>query len=80
MANEKITKWMEKQESYGIFLPPMEAQKAVDFLCQYLLGNNWCSPNPVSTRQINTEIVIEILYKYSSSFRKEVRRWKMKSG
>lgn len=80
MANEKFTEWIEKQENYGIFLPPMEAQKAVDFLCRYILGENWYSVNPVSTRQINTEIVHEILWKHSKRYRKECRRWQMKSG
>lgn len=32
----KFTKWIEKQESYGLMNSPMKAQKAVDMLAYYL--------------------------------------------
>ena len=71
MENEKFTDWLNNQEDYGIFAPPMEAETAIDFLRHYLLGENWYSPNPCHSKQINTEIVHLILLKYSKEYRKE---------
>ena len=51
-------------KDYGIFAPPMKAQTAVDELCRYFLGEEWYSLNPISTEQINTEIVYEIECKF----------------
>lgn len=83
MANEKLTEWLDRQESYGVFSPPMKAQTAIDFLQRYLLGEDWYSICQ-NAEQINTEIVHEILWKHSRKYRKEVkewrRRWQMKSG
>lgn len=75
-----ITDWIEKQEDYGVFSPPMDAQTAVDFLKRYLLGENWYTVNPISQEQINTEIVHQILIKHSREYRKELKRWQMKNG
>lgn len=80
MANEKLTEWVDNCEPYGCFAPPMDAQMAVDFLQQYLLGKGWYSVNPVCQEQINTEIVHEILLKHSRAYRKEFKRWQMKNG
>lgn len=74
MANEKLPDWLQNTDDYGIFAPPMDAQTAVGFLCRYLLGENWYSVNPISTEQINTEIVHEILMKHSKEYRKEWRK------
>ena len=73
MANEKLTGWLYNQPSYGVFAPPMDAQTAVDFLQMYLLGDNWYSVQ-TNTKQVNTEIVHEILLKYSKEYRKEWRK------
>ena len=51
-------------KDHGIFAPPMKAQTAVDELCRYFLGEEWYSLNPISTEQINTEIVYEIECKF----------------
>ena len=76
----KLTEWLGKQESYGVFSPPMDAQVAVRMLKDYLLGEDWYSHNPISTEQINTEIVYTILNKYSKEFRKELRKyWRKKN-
>ena len=75
MAGKTLTDWLKNDaEDCGIFSPPMEAQMAVDFLKQYLLGEDWYCVNPISTKQINTEIVHQILWKYSRKYRKEWRR------
>ena len=79
MANEKLTEWLDNQESYGVFSPPMDAQTAVDFLQRYLLGEEWYTIN-LNNQQANTEIVHEILYKHSRRYRKELKRWKKNKG
>ena len=52
---------------------------AIDFLKTYLLGEDWYTVNPISQEQINTEIVFEILFKYSKRFKKEYKIMKKKS-
>lgn len=63
-----------KDDSYGIFLAPTNAQLAVNILCEYLLGEGWYSGDPVSNEQVNTEIVDCILDKYSREYRKDIRK------
>lgn len=79
MATEKLTEWLDRSENYGVFSPPMDAQMAVDFLQQYLLGEDWYTIN-INTQQANSEIVHEILYKHSRKYRKEYKKWRQKSG
>lgn len=73
---KQFTDWLENEaEDCGILTPSMEAQQCVDILCDYLLGRDWYSTSGVTcTSQVNTEIVFEILIKYSKEFRKE---WKL---
>ena len=81
MAN--ILKWLKEQNETvnkgNIFPPPLEPQMAIDFLRAYLLGEDWYTVNPISQKQINTEIVFEILFKYSKRFKKEYKIMKKKS-
>ena len=72
---KQFTYWLKHDaEDCGILQPPLNAQKAVDFLKDYLLGEDWYVVNPVNTEQCNTEIVHEILYRYSSRYRREYQR------
>lgn len=71
-----FTEWLEaeyaKDENKdNICPPPLNAQLAVDFLKDYLLGEDWYVVMPISTEQANTEIVHAILKKYSKKYRKE---------
>lgn len=68
------------EKDYGIFAPPTSDKQAVQFLCRYLLGDDWYSPNPASHEQINTEIVHSILYKYSKKYRKEYEKWRKQTN
>lgn len=81
MKFNKVTK--ERQFTYwlthdakdcGLMQPPMNAQKALDFLKDYLLSEDWYVVNPVNTEQCNTQLVHEILYKYSRKYRKEYNK------
>ena len=67
--------WLEEHnDKLNIFPPSMDAQTAVNFLCEYLLGEDFYIPYPASRGQANTEIVWEILERYSKRFRKEIRK------
>lgn len=55
--------------------PPLDAQSAINFLCNYLLGEDWYVVMPESTQQVNSVIVYEILQKYSKDFRKELKQY-----
>lgn len=82
--NITFTEWFLQEKAKdedNILPPPLEPQLALNFLREYILGEDWYSANPVSTAQINTEVVEEILYKYSKRYRKEVKDYnKQKRG
>lgn len=59
----------------NIFCGPTTDKEAFEFICQYLLPKNWLTPNPVSHDQVNTEIVHDILMKYSKEYRKEYKKY-----
>ena len=72
-----ITDWIENDaKDCGLCDPPMDANLAIQFLKDYLLGENWYVTMPENGDQCNTAIVIEILQKYSPQFRKEVKLYK----
>ena len=60
---ERLFNLTDKKD-YGIFPPPMNAQVALNELCEYFLGKDWYSVNPLGAEQINTEIVYEIECKF----------------
>lgn len=71
-----LTYWLQHEaEDCGLMQPPLNAQKALDILKNYLLGEDWYVVNPVNTEQCNTQLVYEILEKYSPEFKKEIKRW-----
>lgn len=75
----KFTEWLDNECSKdpdNMRPPPLDAQLAVHFLKDYLLGENWFSTMPMSTKQVNTEIVDAILDKYSRKYRKEKAAWR----
>ena len=68
------TEWLDKNwEKDNIYPPVLEPQTALNFLQNYLLGEDWYIVNPLSTGQANCEVVHDILYKYSKKYRKEVK-------
>ena len=69
-----FNEWLDNNwKKNNMFPPELDGQKALDFLKQYLLGKDWYSVNPISTKQINCEVVHDILYKYSKKYRKEIK-------
>ena len=74
---KQFTYWLENEaEDMGLMQPPLSAQKALGFLRDYLLGEDWYVVNPVNTEQCNAQLVFEILSKYSKDFRKEFKKYR----
>lgn len=74
---QTFTDWLENASiDCGIMSPPMEAEKALSFLTDYLLGENWYVVAPISPKQVNTNRVHEILWKYSKQYRKEWKQYR----
>ena len=73
---KKFTDWLENEAvDCGMCSPPLDSQKALNFLTNYLLGENWYILMPESQQQVNTEIVYEILSRHSRKFRKEWKKY-----
>ena len=71
----QFTYWLEHlAEDCGLMQPPCKDVLALKFLKDYLLGEDWYVANPVNHEQCNTQLVHEILYKYSRQYRKEYKR------
>ena len=71
----KFSKWLDNNwDKDNMFPPPLDPQEALNFLQEYLLGEDWCIVNPLTTSQANCEVAYNILYKYSRKFRKEMKR------
>ena len=47
-----------------------------DVSTDYLLGENWYVVDPISPKQVNTNRVHEILWKYSKQYRKEWKQYR----
>ena len=76
-----FNEWLDKNwQKDNMFPPPLNAQLALQFLKDYLLGENWYVINPLGQEQINSEMVAEILNKYSKKYRKEVKQLKKQRG
>lgn len=69
-----------QQENPDELCPPeTDLQLVVNCLKDALLGVNWYLVLPVSTKQINTEILCEILREYSGEYRKLVEESRKKA-
>lgn len=72
---KQFTYWLEyKAKDCGLMQPPMKDAVALDFLRDYLLGEEWYIINPVNHEQGNTQLVHEILMKYSRQYREEYKK------
>ena len=84
MAVDKLTdvsfiEWLKSENSKdqdNILPPELDFEKAIYFLKNYLLGEDWYVNYPGSAKQITTDIVYDILKKYSKKFRKELRAYR----
>jgi hypothetical protein len=62
-------------DSCGIMPAPLEANKAIDILTSYLLGDDWYVEVPVNGEQCNLCIVYQILKKYSKKWEKDYKHY-----
>ena len=70
-----FTYWLKNEaKDCGLCSPPLEAQKAINFLIDYLLEEDWYVVMPLNAEQVNSEVVHEILLKYSKKYKKEYRK------
>lgn len=75
--NKLFTKWLKEEfeKGKGNLLPPkLDDRLALLFLQDYLLGEDWYVVSPLSHEQVNTELVHDILYKFSKKYRKEYKK------
>ena len=74
---QTFTDWLENDPiDCGIMSTPMEDKKSLEFLKDYLLGEKWYVVAPISQKQVNTNIVHEILWRYSKQYRKELKQYR----
>lgn len=74
---EKFTEWVDKNwEKGNLCAPELEPQKAIYFLVDYLLGEDWYTSAIGNVKQINVDIVAAILEKHSMKYRRELRKYK----
>ena len=72
----KIKAKAKEKEDYGICPEPTNAQKALDEIKDYLLGEDWIVWFPIGVEQVNTCIVDEIKrrYKPKMTFKEKLYR------
>lgn len=76
LKSVSFTEWLKLENAKdpdNILPPELDFEKAIYFLKNYLLGENWYVNYSGSAKQINTDIVYNILRKYSKKFRKELK-------
>lgn len=66
----------ERKEPVILDVINTKSQEVVNVLCDLFLGENWYVVDPLSTEQVNTLILDNILYKYSHIYRKEAKKYK----
>ena len=65
----------KREDKGNIFCTGITDREFVDFIIDYLLGEDWYTADPLSHNQINQVALEEILENYSKRFRKEIKRF-----
>lgn len=71
--DEKNNTNYEKDIDFGVGI---DDTIMIDYLVDYLLGEDWMVTDPISHNQWNEIALYEILNKYSPKYRKEYKKWK----
>lgn len=76
MTPEEFLDFLEKEimteeDRENIFMPPLEPQIALNILKDHFLEENWYTVNPVGVKQVNTEVVYNILERYPRAFKRK---------
>lgn len=70
---EWLGRYQDKNEE-EIFPPSLDPQEALQYLKDYLLGEDWYITLPVNNYQANSCIVDAILLKYSKKYKKDIKK------
>ena len=79
MITHNFIEWLDEQckkDPDNLCDPPLDPQLAMHFLCDYLLGEDWCVTISENQQQVNSAIVFDILLKYSKKFRKQLKKFR----
>ena len=66
----------EREDKDNMYPVIMSDREALNFLEDYLLGDDYQITDPISNAQANVIVVHDILYKYSKRYRKEYKKYK----
>ena len=62
-----------KDKDYGICPPPTDAKAGMEILIDHFLGEDWHVGFPLSSEQVNTEAIYQILKQYPENGK--IRKW-----
>lgn len=72
---EKFSDWLESNWERNNLMPPsLDDQKALEFLFEYLVEDDFYLSVSIGREQANTELVGYILEKYSKKYKKELKQ------
>ena len=66
----------KREDKDNIYCTGITDKEFVNFIIEYLLGEDWYVADPLGHDQINQVALEEILDKYSKEFRKELLAYK----
>ena len=65
----------KREDKENLYCTGITDREFVNFIIDYLLGEDWYTVDPLSHNQINQVALEEILENYSKRFRKEIKRF-----
>ena len=83
LKDVSFTEWLKLENAKdpdNILPPGLDFEKAIYFLKDYLLGEDWYISYSGSAKQITTDIAYDILKKYSKKFRKELKTYEKRAN
>ena len=66
----------KREDKDNIYCTGITDKEFVNFIIEYLLGEDWYVADPLGHNQVNQIALEEILDKYSKKFRKELSNYK----
>lgn len=66
----------KKEDKDNIYCTGITDKEFINFIIEYLLGEDWYVSDPLGHNQVNQIALEEILDKYSKKFRKELSDYK----
>ena len=66
----------KREDKDNIYCTGITDKEFVNFIIEYLLGEDWYVSDPLGHNQVNQIALEDILYIYSKKFRKELSRYK----